>query len=232
MNINLKYFKEGLKDGVPIALGYLAVSFSLGIAASNAGLTALQGYLASFLCKASAGEAAGFTAIKEQVPYLEIIIVTFVANCRYLLMSFALSQRLNPKMNIIHRFLLGFYLTDEFFALSISQDGYVNPYKCYGAAIIGSPCWCIGTSLGIIAGNILPAKIVAALSVALYGMFLSVIIPKAKEDRYVFLSIIGAFFMSFILSFTGISSGIRVIIVTVLIASTFAVIKPRSTEDE
>ena len=119
--------KKGIKDGIPIALGYFAVAFSLGIVASNAGLTPFEGFITSALVNASAGENAGFLAIKEAVPYIEMVLITIVANARYILMSASLSQHISPNTRFIHRILLGFYVTDEYFALGI-KDEYLNPY--------------------------------------------------------------------------------------------------------
>ena len=223
----MKTFKQGIKDGIPIGLGYFAVAFSLGIAAANAGLSAFQGFLSSLLMNASAGESAAFTAIKESVPYIQAILVTIVANARYLLMSFALSQEIDPKEKIIHRLLMGFYLTDEFFGLAIGQIGYANPYYSYGAIIFAAPCWALGTVLGIIMGNILPIRIVSALSVALYGMFLAIIIPHAKKDKAIAILIIISFTTSYILSrYTDISSSIITIILTILISCFGALVFP------
>lgn len=220
-------FKQGFKDGIPIGLGYFAVSFSLGIVASNAGLTAMQGFITSLLVNASAGESAGFTAIKDNIPYIQMALVTIVANARYLLMSFALSQKIHPKEKMIHRILLGFYLTDEYFGLAISQDGYANPYYSYGAIIFAGPCWALGTALGIIMGNILPLRIVSALSVALYGMFLAIIIPPAKKDKVIALLIVISFATSYIMSrITDLSSSVITIALTISISSLGAFLFP------
>ena len=223
----MEKFKLGIKDGIPIGLAYFAVAFSLGIVAANAGMSAFQGFLTSLLINASAGESAGFTAIKEAVPYFQIVLVTIVANARYFLMSFALSQKINPKAKFIHRILLGFYLTDEFFGLAISQDGYADPNYSYGAICFAAPCWAIGTALGIIMGNILPTNIVSALSVALYGMFLAIIIPPAKKDKSIAILIVISFLTSYLLSkLTTISSSAITIILTIVISSLGALIFP------
>lgn len=228
----MEKFKLGLKDGIPIGLGYFAVAFSLGIVASNAGMSALQGFVTSLLVNASAGESAGFTAIKESVPYIQMILVTIVSNARYILMSFALSQKINPKEKLIHRLLLGFYLTDEFFGLAISQDGYADPKYSYGAIAFAAPCWAIGTALGVIMGNILPISIVSALSVALYGMFLAIIIPPAKKDKVVALLIIISFMSSYILNrFSDLSTSVITIVLTLFISLLGAIMFPRD-EDE
>lgn len=221
-------FKKGIKDGIPIGLGYFAVSFSLGIVASSAGLTAFQGFLTSLLVNASAGESAGFIAIKESVPYIQMILITIVSNARYLLMSFALSQKIKPKEKLIHRLLLGFYLTDEFFGLAISQEDYADPMYSYGAIVFSAPCWAIGTALGIIMGNILPIRIVSALSVALYGMFLAIIIPPAKKDINIAFLIVLAFLASYLLSrYTDISTSVITIVLTIVISSLGALLFPK-----
>ena len=125
---NRQWYARGLKAGVPIGLGYLAVAFTLGIAAKNAGLTAFQATLTSFLINASAGEFVGFTLIGAGASYLEVAIMERVANARYLLMSFSLSQKLSPKTGVGHRMLIGWYVTDEVFGVSISAPGYLNPF--------------------------------------------------------------------------------------------------------
>lgn len=220
-------FKLGIKTGIPIALGYFAVAFSLGIIAADAGLTVFQGVLTSLLVNASAGQAAGFKAIQENVPYIQIVLVTIIANARYILMSFALSQKINPNEKLINRLLLGFYLTDEYFGIAISQDKYCDPYYSFGAFIVASPAWAIGTGLGIMMGNILPSNVVSALSVALYGMFLAIIIPPAKKDKIISLLIVISFISSYLLNkLTNISSSLITILLTIIISSLGALLAP------
>ena len=225
-------FLDGCRDGIPIGLGYLAVSFSLGIAAKRAGLTPFQGFLVSILNNASAGEYAGFSMIEANAAYIEIALITLIANARYLLMSFSLSQRMAPNTSIWHRIFVGYDLTDEIFGITIARPGFVNPIYNYGAIAVAAPCWAGGTALGIIAGNVLPFRVVSALSVALYGMFLAIIIPPAKNDK-----VIGVFVcISFILSFAAahaplvasLSSGTRTIILTVTISAIAAILFPRT----
>lgn len=228
--------RQGMKDGFPIGLGYLAVAFSLGIAAKNAGLNPVQSFLASLLCNASAGEYAGFTVIAAKAGLLEMAVMTFVANARYLLMSCAMSQRMDPKSPMVHRFLMSFFITDEFFAIEISRPGYLEPFYMYGAILVASPCWAVGTALGCMAGELLPGRLVSALSVALYGMFLAVIVPAAKKDKVVLGLILAAFAASFACTLLpGISAwseGTRTILLTVVISSVAAVVFPRPTAEE
>ena len=223
----MKGFKEGFKTGIPIGLGYFAVAFSLGIVAAKAGLSPFQGFLTSFLVNASAGENAAFIAIRESVPYIQMILITIVSNIRYVLMSFALSQKIDPKTGLLHRLLLGFYLTDEYFALAISQDGYCDPFYSYGAISFAAPCWALGTAFGILMGHTLPFKIVSALSVALYGMFLAIIIPPAKKQKTIAVLIIVSFLSSYLLSeFTPLSQSSVTIILTIALSSLGAVLWP------
>lgn len=182
---NKQIFRKGMRDGIPIGLGYLAVSFSLGITARNIGLTPFQGFLVSLLNNASAGEYAGFTVMATDAAYIEIILVTFITNIRYLLMSCALSQRFSPDTPLIHRFLIGYDVTDELFGITIARLGNLNPCYTYGAMVLAIPGWSIGTAIGVMAGNILPGRVVAALSVALFGMFIAIIIPPADRKSVV-----------------------------------------------
>ena len=223
----MKSFKEGLKAGIPIGLGYFAVSFSLGIVAANAGITPFQGFLTSLLVNASAGESAAFTAIKDNISYLGMIMITLVSNMRYILMSFALAQKIHPETKMIHRLLLGFFLTDEYFALAISQDEYCDPFYSYGAISFAAPCWALGTAFGILMGQTLPFKIVSALSVALYGMFLAIIIPPAKKQKTIAVLIVISFLSSYLLSeFTPLSESAVTIILTIVISSLGAILWP------
>lgn len=229
-------FAAGMRDGLPIGLGYLAVSFSLGIAAKNAGLSPFQGFLASLLCNASAGEYAGFTMIAESATLLEVALITLIANARYLLMSCSLSQKFAPGTPFLHRLGIAFDLTDELFAITVAQPGYLNPLYTYGAVVVAAPCWAAGTALGDLAGNVLPLRLVSALSVALYGMFLAIIIPPAKKDKVIAALIAICFAASFASStlpvLRDISGGMRTILLTVAISAAAAIAFPRSQTGE
>ncbi|MBR2216302.1 MAG: AzlC family ABC transporter permease [Selenomonadaceae bacterium] len=227
---------EGMRDGIPIALGYFVVSFTLGIVAKHAGLTPWQGFLASFFNNASAGEYAGFTTIAADAPYLEIAIITLVANARYLLMSCVVSQKFAPDTSFWHRIGVGFDLTDEIFGLTVARPGKLNPYYNYGAMLIALPGWSVGTALGIMAGNSLPGSVVSALSVALYGMFIAIIIPPAKADKIIAKVIALSFALSLATAYlpytAALSAGTRIIILTVLIAAVAAYFFPHHEAKE
>lgn len=226
---------EGLRDGIPIGLGYFAVAFSLGIAARSAGMSAWQGLVASLLCNASAGEYALFTLIGAGGTYFEVALVTLITNARYLLMSCALSQRISPEMKNYHRYLFGALVTDEFFGINIARPGYLQPVYYYGAISVATPLWAIGTALGIVMGNLLPGRVVSALSVALYGMFLAIIIPPARENRVVAGCVVLSFGLSWLFSalpaLAAVSAGTRTILLTVLIAGGAALLFPVKEEE-
>ena len=233
---NKALFIRGMRNGLPIGLGYLAVSFSLGIAARSAGLSAAQGFLVSLLCNASAGEYVGFTIIAAGASYIEMAIATFIANMRYLLMSCALSQRMAPGTSLLHRLVIGFDITDEVFGITIARPGFVNPVYTYGAMVTSIPFWATGTALGVIAGNLLPVRLVSAFSVALYGMFLAVIIPPARKDKVIMAIVPICFAASFAATkipfVSGLADGTRTIILTVIIAAAAALLFPRNEGEE
>ena len=227
-------FKEGLRDGIPIALGYLAVSFTLGIQAKEAGMGVLEATVMSFVNVTSAGEFAALTIISYASSYLEMALSQFIINLRYMLMSFALSQKVSPNLSVPHRMGVAYGVTDEIFGISVSRKGTLSPYYNYGAMSIALPGWTIGTGLGVIMGNILPDSVVSALSLALYGMFLAIIIPKAREDRHVLAAVVFAMAASWLCTkipvIRDVSAGTRIILLTVLIALIAALVFPVKEE--
>ena len=229
-------FKNGFKDGIPIGLGYFAVAFSLGIAARNVGMNALQGFLASLFTIASAGEYAAFRGIGANVTYIEMAILILITNARYFLMSCAMSQRVSMDTKWYHRVGMGFFITDEIFGVSISQKGHLKPSYTYGAALASVPAWAVGTSCGIIAGNLLPQVVVTALSISLYGMFLAIIIPPAKKDKVIALAVVASFIISYASAFIpllkNLSEGNRIIVLTVGISAVIAILFPVKEEKD
>ena len=224
-----------MRDGLPIALGYFAVAFSLGITARNAGITALQGFIMSMLNNASAGEYAAIAAIKENSPYIEMAVLIFITNARYILMSCALSQRLSPDLPWYHRLLIGFDITDEQFGIGIVHPFPLPPEYLYGSYLLTIPGWAGGTAIGIMAGNLLPDIVVTALSAAIYGMFIAVIIPPARKNRTIMVIVIVSFAasgaMSLIPAVAAMSESLRIIILTVVISAAAAIIRPVKDEE-
>lgn len=226
--------RAGMHDGIPIGLGYFAVSFALGIAARSAGLNAVQSFIVSLFCNASAGEYAGFTLIAANAAYTELALMTLVANARYLLMSCALSQRAEG-LGLLHRLIIGVDVTDEIFAVTVARPGKLDPYRFYGTMLVALPAWAFGTALGNIAGNLLSARLVSALGVALYGMFLAVIIPPAKKDKLLAALIVFCFAASYAAArlplFAAIPEGTRILVLTVVISAAAALLFPRKEAD-
>ena len=234
--MNRKQFTRGLRTGIPISLGYLAVSFTMGITAKNAGLTAFQATLTSLLVNASAGQYAAFTMMAANSGFLELAIMEAVTNARYILMSCALSQKLPSTAKLWQRMTIGFNVNDEIFGMAIAEPDKLNPYYYFGMMAIAMPGWALGTFLGTSVGNILPASAVSALSVGLYGMFLAVIIPASKKSKIilgvVIVSMAASFAMEVIPFFGFITSGTRTILLTVVIASAAAILFPVKDEEK
>ena len=157
-------------------------------------------------------------------------MVTLIANARYLLMSCSLSQKFAPGTPMCHRLLVGYDVTDELFGLAISCDGWLDPYYMYGAILVAAPSWAVGTALGVVVGNLLPARVVSALSVALYGMFLAIIIPPARKNKVVAALVLLSFALSFACGrlplVSSLSSGTRTILLTVALSAGAALLFP------
>ena len=227
---------HGLRDGFPIALGYLAVSFSLGIIAAKAGLTSAQGFLSSFFTRASAGEYGTYSLIAVGAAFAEVIAMCLVVNLRYMLMSAALSQKIAPGTPWIKRILMSFCITDEVFGISIGHRGHTPPAYTYSAALLSTLCWASGCATGIVAGGMLPTHWVAALSVSLYGMFIAIIMPPARRDRNVLYALVTSFVLSGTCAVAPVvstwSSGTRTIVLTIAISAVAAWLKPIKRTDD
>ena len=234
--LNIACFLEGFKAGIPIALGYFAVAVAVGIQAKGVGMNALQAGAMSAGMLASAGEKAALDLIGGGAGAAEMIFTTIIVNLRYLLMGASLSQKIEEKTKLPHRFLLSYFITDELFGISSAVEGKLNPFYTYGAGIIAAAGWTAGTVFGVLIGSVLPLRLVDALSVALYGMFLAVIIPASRKDRFiallVFIAMASSWLFSMLPGLKNISSGFRVIILTVLIAGGAAFINPLQSADE
>ena len=235
MKENKGAFRRGLKDGIPIALGYFTVSVSLGITMQGAGLSPFQGGLMSFTNMTSAGQFAGMTIIAAGSSYLLMAILQMVINARYLLMSCALSQRLDSSVSLGKRMLLGLTITDEIFGISIAAPGdRLDPLYSLGAFCLACPGWTLGTVCGAVMGDILPARVVSALSVALFGMLIAVFIPPTKKDRAVLYAVLCAIALSTLFTYfpllSQISGGTRLMILTVGVSLGAAILFPVKEE--
>lgn len=192
----MKEFIKGLKDGIPIGLGYVSVSFAFGIMAVSCGLTWWQALLISMTNLTSAGQFAGLNIMVAAGSMMEMAITQLVINLRYSLMSISLSQKVDKSMNGIYRWLLGFGITDEIFAVAQSRAGKINRRYMTGLIVIPYIGWALGTFLGAVCGNVLPEIISNTLSVALYGMFIAIVVPNMKRDGKIFIVVMIAILLS------------------------------------
>lgn len=233
-NSNGSQFRYGLKDGVPIGLGYLAVSFTFGIMARGAGLDTWQAVAMSFTNLTSAGQFAALGIIQAGAPFVEMAVAQLIINLRYCLMSCSLSQKLESGIPSFHRFLMAYGVTDEIFGVSVCRPGMLSPFYNYGLICVAVPGWTLGTLLGAISGDLLPARLLSALNVALYGMFLAVVIPPAKGNRILTGVILASMALSFLFTripaLDHISSGFKIIILTIMIAGAAAILFPLKEE--
>lgn len=229
------WYLRGLRDGVPIGLGYFAVAFTMGITAKNIGMSPLQAAVMSATMHASAGQFAAMTVMASQAGYLEMILTTVIVNLRYLLMACSLSQKIDSKTKMGHRLVMSYFITDEIFGAACSVEGKLEPCYQYGMATVAGPGWTLGTFLGAVFGSILPLRMANAMNVALYGMFLAVIIPPARKNRViaavVVISMAASYLFSVLPLLRGISSGFRIMLLTILIAGIAAVLRPVAEED-
>lgn len=219
---------------MPIALGYFSVSFSFGIMALKGGLSVLQAAVTSLTNMTSAGQFAGLQIIIAGGTLLEMAATQLIINLRYALMSLSLSQKLSGNVTLWQRFIIAFANTDEIFAVAMSHNRELTFSYMVGLQILPIIGWTSGTACGAVAGSMLPAAINSALSVALYGMFLAVVIPAAKKTRPVLLMALLAAAISCILYyvplFQGISAGMSIIICTVAASVVGAIVFPVKEE--
>ena len=221
-----KDFIQGLRDGVPIMAGYFAVSFSFGILAMQGGLSVVQAALTSLTNMTSSGQFAGLQIIAAGGTLIELILTQVIINMRYSLMSLALSPKLNKKIKLWQRLLIAFANTDEIFAVAMSRERSLTfPYMA-GLQILPIFGWTAGTAIGAIAGNLLPAALTAALGIALYGMFIAVVVPVARRSRPVLLSALIAIAISCVLYVLKVSAGISIIVSTVAASALMAFLRP------
>lgn len=232
--MNRKNFKQGVLDGIPIGLGYFAVAFTFGISAASAGFGVFEAVMISLTNLTSAGQFAGLGIITAGGSYWEIAVTQLVINLRYCLMSFSLSQKLESQKSALHRYLVAFGVTDEIFGISAARPGKVSPYYNYGAMAVAIPGWTLGTLAGAVMGNVLPSAVTSALGIAIYGMFLAIIIPPARENAAVCKVVIAAMFISCMFCvipiLQNISSGFVIIITTLLVAGVAAWLFPIQEE--
>lgn len=228
-----EYFR-GFKAGVPVGLGYLSVSFAFGVAAVQKGLPVLTAVLISLTNLTSAGQVAGLDIIALGGGYLEMVVTQLIINLRYALMSISLSQKLDPSVRMGDRFVMAFGVTDENFAIAVAQPKTVTARYFFGLMTLPILCWTGGTLLGAAAGSILPASVLSALGVAIYGMFVAIILPVAKRSAAVAGVALGAAALSccfaWIPMLNRVSGGFAIILCAVIAAAVGAILRPVEEE--
>ncbi len=227
-------FFRGLWHGIPICLGYLSVSFGFGIMAVRAGLSVLAAVGISVTNLTSAGQAAGVGIIAAGGTLFEMALTQLVINIRYSLMGISLSQKLDGTFTLPRRLIVSFGITDEIFAVASAQRGLLCPSYMYGLILISFLGWSGGTLLGAVAGQLLPSSVTDAMGIVLYGMFIAIIVPAAKEKRSVLcavtIAILASVIFEYLLPF--ISGGFAVIISAIVSAAVCAAVFPVSDDDE
>ena len=225
-------FRKGLLHGIPIALGYLSVSFGFGIMAVQKGLSVFSAVMISVTNLTSAGQAAGVEIIAAAGPLLEMALTQLIINIRYSLMGISLSQKLDKSFTTPHRLIASYGITDEIFAVSSAQIHPVTPAYIYVLILISFLGWASGTFLGAAAGEILPSMITNAMGIVLYGMFIAIIIPPSRKERSVLFVVGVAALVSVLFKyvFTGISVGFAVIISACIAAAVGALLFPVKEE--
>ena len=228
-------FIRGLMSGIPICLGYVSVSFAFGIYAVESGLSIFQALLLSMMCVTSAGQLAAVPIIAGGGGLMELALSQLVINMRYSLMSISLSQKLDGTIRLPHRFAIAFVNTDEVFAVASNQRS-VNKWSMFGLMLTPWLGWSGGTLLGAVAGNILPVIVTSSLGVAIYGMFIAIVVPEAKKSAPTAICVVIAVVLScafyYVPALKSIPSGFTVILCAVAASAIMAAVAPIPEEVE
>ncbi len=226
----------GLSKGLPIALGYLSVSFGFGISALGKGISPVGAILISLTNLTSAGQVAGIEIIAACGTIIEMILTQLVINMRYCLMGLALTQKLDRSFTTPHRMITSFAITDEVFAVAAAERGLIGRKFMYGLITLPPIGWTLGTALGVFAGQLLPPDVCSALELAIYSMFIAIIVPPAKGDKGVLCAVLIASAMSCALYYipylTLIPSGFKIIICAVMASGIMAMVAPKNVEED
>jgi len=228
--MNKREFKDGIRDGMPICLGYISVSMAFGLTAVKAGMPVWAAVIMSLTNLTSAGQFAGNNLLLAQSSYIELMITTFIINIRYFLMSLSVSQKVDKHFGLKERLIASFGVTDEVFAVSMQRRSELS--FSYMLGLIGTPIlgWTSGTLIGAVATTLLPAALTDAMGIALYGMFIAIIVPPAREHKEVLFAVILAILASYAFTYlpflSVLSGGWSVIIITVVVSALAAWLFP------
>lgn len=228
-------FRTGVRRGIPVGVGYFSVSFGFGAMAAAQGIRALDATLISATNLTSAGQFAGLTLIVASASLWELILTQIVINSRYALMSLALGQRMGGRFGFWQRMLLAFFNTDEIFALAMAERQPLTKSFMWGLGVAPFIGWTGGTLLGALAGSVLPLSVRTALGVMLYGMFIAIVVPPARQQKSVLAAVILALVLSSLFTWvpvlSGVSAGISIVVCTVLAAAVCAILFPVQEEE-
>lgn len=228
-------FIQGIKDGLPICLGYISVAFAFGIFSIESGLSLFEALMISMTNVTSAGQLAGVPIIVSGGTLIELAVAQFVINLRYALMSVSLSQKLGKTVRLADRFIISFVNTDEVFAVASGNKEMVGRNYLYGLILTPYFGWAMGTFLGAGAGNILPASVVSALGIAIYGMFVAIVVPQAKKSKSTCLCVVLAILLSCLFEYihflSTVPDGFTIIICAVVASAVFAVTAPIKVQE-
>ena len=219
-------FFQGARDALPVSLGYFSVSFTLGLAARQAGMSVLEATVMSLITNTSAGQFAGIASFGAGSSLLLTALTQAFVNLRYILMSLSLTQRFSAREPMGRKLLAAFDVTDELFALAMQQDKPLSLFYYYGMMAATIPCWALGTLLGAVLGSLLPQAVIYAVSVALYAMFIAVVVPPARHDRKILKLVALSMGLSGLMRAlpltAGIAPGLRVILIALPLSYLFA----------
>ena len=233
--MNWNAYRTGVNRGLPVGVGYFSVSFGFGAMAAAQGIRALDATLISMTNLTSAGQFAGLTLILAAATLWELILTQLVINSRYALMSLALSQRMGQRIGILPRLFIAFFNTDEIFALAMAEKGPLTVPFMLGLGTTPILGWTAGTLCGALAGSVLPASIRVALGVMLYGMFIAIVVPPARQEKPVLITVILALVLSCLFTWVPglkeVSAGISIVICTVAAAAICAWLHPIEEEE-
>ena len=234
--MNFREYRTGVSRGLPVGMGYFSVSCGFGAMAGSQGLSAWDATLISLTNLTSAGQFAGLTVIVAAATLWEMILTQIIINSRYALMSLALSQRMGERIGLLPRLIIAFFNTDEIFALAMARQEPLTVPFMLGLGTLPIVGWSLGTLCGGLAGSVLPASIQAALGVMLYGMFIAIVVPPAKTDRKILVTVILALICSSLFTWApvlkAVSAGIPIVICTVVVAGICAALLPVEEEEE
>ena len=234
--MNWNEYRTGVSRGLPVGMGYFSVSFGFGAMAVSQGLSAWHATLISMSNLTSAGQFAGLTVIVAAATLVEMILTQLIINSRYALMSLALSQRMGQRIGFLPRLVIAFFNTDEIFALAMARMEPLTVPFMLGLGTLPIIGWTLGTLSGALAGSVLPPSIQAALGVMLYGMFIAIVVPPAKEEKPVLITVILALVFSSLFTWVPmlrkVSAGISIVICTVAAAAICAAVFPIKDEEE